>query len=509
MFELITDDEKAMIDYSVWYYGHGQRDNLADLSYRLRFWESNKKNLFNLLGHNLILEKDTDASISTDELTNNIGKAYNNDSDIYNFVDLYARKINQLAHAEKLDYSVFRGLINLTIPATLASGICQVNIPKFVINDKELTIQGSAKVVKMLGRLAEILGIDKDVYENFRLKMSVLTNQNNIKGRLCLSIHPLDYITMSANESDWSSCMSWVDSGCYRAGTIEMMNSPYVLVAYLKSKTDMTISDYNWDNKKWRVLVIFDGEHAITIKDYPYYSAAMNNEVLEWIKELAHKNLGIELNNGIYTRSGAYDYDMPDGTRLKLNYHTEQMYNDFWSTTHHFIYTDSFKGCDLNYSGPKNCMICGDCVDGEFYDECETQIVCSDCLDLIYCDHCGELVGGGQTYEVDGERLCESCLERECYFINGEYHLVKNCSYVYLIPDNMFDENDKPLFSTTYGEFNYSYMRLFNGDICNPAYMNTADYKLHQFTMGNRDWGITRYAICPEALTRLGERSVC
>ena len=52
-------------------------------------------------------------------------------------------------------------------------------------------------------------------------------------------------------------------------------------------------------------------------------------------------------------------------------------------------------------------------------------------------------------------------------------------------------------------------MRLFNGDICNPAYMNTADYKLHQFTMGNRDWGITRYAICPEALTRLGERSVC
>ena len=75
--------------------------------------------------------------------------------------------------------------------------------------------------------------------------------------------------------------------------------------------------------------------------------------------------------------------------------------------------------------------------------------------------------------------------------------------------DLYFDENDKPLFSTTYGEFNYSYMRLFNGDICNPAYMNTADYKLHQFTMGNRDWGITRYAICPEALTRLGERSVC
>ena len=75
MFELITDDEKAMIDYSVLYYGHGRNDNLADLSYRLRFWESNKKNLFNLFGHNLILEKDTDASISPDDLNNNLRKA--------------------------------------------------------------------------------------------------------------------------------------------------------------------------------------------------------------------------------------------------------------------------------------------------------------------------------------------------------------------------------------------------------------------------------------------------
>ena len=333
MFELITDDEKAMIDYSVWYYGHGQRDNLADLSYRLRFWESNKKNLFNLLGHNLILEKDTDASISTDELMNNIGKAYNNDSDIYNFVDLYARKINQLAHAEKLDYSVFRGLINLTIPATLASGICQVNIPKFVINDKELTIQGSAKVVKMLGRLAEILGIDKDVYENFRLKMSVLTNQNNIKGRLCLSIHPLDYITMSDNESDWSSCMSWQDDGCYRVGTVEMMNSNNVICCYLEStsgKMNLITKDYLkehpeaeseqitgfWNDKKWRQLVYVNKDILLAGKAYPYQSEKITLQILDIIKGLLKDNcgwtytFGPELYNDMNRIDGCFDYQI-------------------------------------------------------------------------------------------------------------------------------------------------------------------------------------------------------
>ena len=38
---------------------------------------------------------------------------------------------------------------------------------------------------------------------------------------------------MSDNNSGWESCMSWRNNGCYRRGTVEMMNSPYVIVAYL------------------------------------------------------------------------------------------------------------------------------------------------------------------------------------------------------------------------------------------------------------------------------------
>lgn len=511
MIELITKNEEKMIDFSALSYGTRMigTSRLASLSHRLRFWESAKQNLFHLLGDKLIVEKEIDASLDTAVLENTIAKKINIDDDLRIFTEQYRDNVLALYHSGAISYDTYAGLRRLIYTETLASGICRINIPKFVLNEKEITIQGSAKVVKTLGKIAELIGMDKEIYENFRLKMSVLTNQNNVKGRLCLSIHPLDYITMSDNESDWSSCMSWVDKGCYRAGTVEMMNSPYVLVAYLKSKDDMVIDNYTWNNKKWRVLVIFDGNHAITIKDYPYYSATMNNAVLEWIRELAKENLGIDLSKGIYTRSSTYEPDSADGN-MSFEYYTDQMYNDFWYTTHHFICTEDFNGCSLNYSGVKNCMICGEDISMNDYEEREAQICCEDCLGIVHCAHCGCSLDSSDYYrEVDGELICSNCLESECIRINGVYHFIKNCSYVYIIPDELFDENDKPLFSTTYGEFNYPYMILHNDDIGNERIMNITDYKLHKFTMGNREWGITRYAICNDAITDFGADYIC
>ena len=61
-------------------------------------------------------------------------------------------------------------------------------------------------------------------FEDFRIAQSLVTNQANLKGYITLSIHPLDYMTMSDNNCGWDSCMSWQEEGCYRQGTVEMMN---------------------------------------------------------------------------------------------------------------------------------------------------------------------------------------------------------------------------------------------------------------------------------------------
>ena len=74
-----------------------------------------------------------------------------------------------------------------------------------------------------------------DEWEEIRLAHSQIFNTNKMTGTLCLSIHPLDYATASDNDNGWSSCMSWRDDGCYRMGTVEMMNSPMVICAYFAS----------------------------------------------------------------------------------------------------------------------------------------------------------------------------------------------------------------------------------------------------------------------------------
>ena len=38
---------------------------------------------------------------------------------------------------------------------------------------------------------------------------------------------------MSDNDYGWDSCMGWMNEGEYRLGTVEMMNSPCIVVAYI------------------------------------------------------------------------------------------------------------------------------------------------------------------------------------------------------------------------------------------------------------------------------------
>ena len=90
---------------------------------------------------------------------------------------------------------------------------------------------------------------------------------------------------MSDNNEDWESCMSWTQGGEYRVGTIEMMNSPYVIVAYLKSHHNLEWAD-NWNSKKWRELYICSNDFVRSITGYPYKDEKITKLVLEKIREL-------------------------------------------------------------------------------------------------------------------------------------------------------------------------------------------------------------------------------
>lgn len=125
--------------------------------------------------------------------------------------------------------------------------------------------------------------------EKCRIIHSQALNSTKIEGTLCLSIHPMDYITMSDNDYGWESCMTWTredEPGEYRTGTIEMMNSPSVVIAYIKGNKPYHPlgNDEVWSNKKWRELFIVDKEFISGIRAYPYQEDEFEDII---IKELA------------------------------------------------------------------------------------------------------------------------------------------------------------------------------------------------------------------------------
>ena len=180
----------------------------------------------------------------------------------------------------------------------------------------------------------------EEEYEAFRIWHSMLFNSAKMTGNLCLSIHPLDYITMSENDEGWSSCMNWHDEGCYRRGTIEMMNSKYVLVAYVKSENNEIYmgNDNHWNSKKWRSLFYLDKDIITSIKGYPYQHPALVKVIIEKLEELAEANLGYMYGHKLRKSDGEDSYLMWD--EEAVNYWYTDKYFHFvtnWYGMYYFI----------------------------------------------------------------------------------------------------------------------------------------------------------------------------
>lgn len=241
----------------------------------------------------------------------------------------------------------------------------------------------------------------------------MIFNVKDFKGTLCLSIHPLDFMTMSDNESRWESCMSWRNEGCYRQGTIEMMNSPCVVIAYLKNEEDMNLcGGYTWNNKRWRELFIVNEKCITNIKSYPYTSEVLTKEVLSWLVDLARTNKGLTYDQPFEWQSGdGYPY-----FNMKyINFETSYMYNDITadSTRIHYMYVaPGVTDIDINYSGDFVCMECGECNEPSEYDGSTGTLICYKCEPSYYCYECGDRYYEDGLHYVDGNYYCEYCYDR-------------------------------------------------------------------------------------------------
>ena len=288
-----------------------------------------------------------------------------------------------------------------------------ISIPDPANPHKHIRIQCGEKVLRVLSKTAKLIGMEEE-FEEFRIKLSQITNVQTMTGTMCLSIHPLDYATASDNANGWSSCMSWEDEGCYRLGTIEMMNSPMVICAYVKSNhaTFDVGDDYQWNSKKWRAWIICDPQGIVCNKNYPFHSPDLSRIAVEWVKELVSSTYHTE-----------FDSVVPDineyCNRLNLyapNFHTHYMYDDTGTgctmagclCKDHNIYK---RPINITYSGVANCMACGEVIpwDPQNKDRANTLT----CFKVYVCSCCHNIIESPDDiyYDNDGNMICAYCYD--------------------------------------------------------------------------------------------------
>lgn len=131
------------------------------------------------------------------------------------------------------------------------------------------------KRMRAIRKALEFVGYPSmELFTQFRDRVSLIRTTQRLDVDVVLSIHPIDFLSMSDNKSGWTSCMSLLGNGNCRSGVMEFMNSPTAVVAYVESGIPFLPGV---SNKSWRMLLFYDryGRAALGGRQYPFFSKAL------------------------------------------------------------------------------------------------------------------------------------------------------------------------------------------------------------------------------------------
>lgn len=433
----LSNEDKSTFRNWVNMYGSMSGDRSPDLcvenvDYILRFWDKEKVTLWKMLGEKFTISKDVTFKRSERQSRSDFEDCLGYWRTGYKFIREYQDFTADKKNIETPEsyysplYKVSRfedimALRELTTFESLHSNIYTGDTFTITRSDdgQTLLVNKGAKISKLLGKLAKFFELSESKYEEFRIAHSQFLNQDTIKGTLCLSIHPMDYVTMSDNESGWDSCMNWRDEGDYRIGTVEMMNSPCVLIAYLRAKDDMEFGWgdklSHWNNKKWRQLYIVTKDLISDIRQYPWRNDELNGLCIKWIKDLATANLGWQYSNLCTYYNNFHDADYNNfclelsDEPYSIDVYCDKMYNDVYSKNQKcFIGIEAPHEIEIDYSGCSECVNCGKEID-YISDTC--MLLCDDCSNAMRCSCCGDVIHNDDYYWIDDD----TCLCYDCY----------------------------------------------------------------------------------------------
>lgn len=155
--------------------------------------------------------------------------------------------------------------------------------PDATVIDKNVKI---SKSFKHFFDIPELVRQLQDMY-------SEVIQRDKIKGTLCASVHPLDFLSSSENNYKWRSCHAL--NGEYAGGNLSYMMDVSTIIFYVRGEKEVKIPRFPnsvpWNDKKWRMLG-FSSERQEIIwygRQYPFFSHDLLQEVYGFYNKLFDK----------------------------------------------------------------------------------------------------------------------------------------------------------------------------------------------------------------------------
>lgn len=420
-----------------------------DVDHILRYWNQEKQNLYHILGNKLqYVIPNVDVSASQEAIERKV----RNDVEL----SLQKQKIESwMSH--NTDTESYRVYSQIMSYVGMSSNKVQYFYEKeprvFSLGDKTLTIPEGMKFSRAIKKMLEFFNAPKELYTQFQRAHSLCLGQKNLRGDLIISIHPLDYMTMSNNGHGWYSCMEWMraddEGGEYKAGTVEMMNSPYVVVCSFVDNYNYHPSSAcraTWNDKIWRELFIVNDTVISEIRPYPFENKELTELCLKTLRDLVEKDKWfgkfVEFNSvpdtiKRFRETPTYHH--------KYSFITNMMYDDTYGEMLAYESNQNPNSqVNLNFSGKMICMCCGsEDMDIGATDFQERFVACVDCCSkkqsYSCCENCGCYLTPDEANYLGDYQYCDDCICNIATFSDfyGEY--IENTELAMLVINGLGD----------------------------------------------------------------------
>lgn len=350
-------------------------------------------------------------------------------SKVDEFVEfLHSIRFKKLADFVRLNRETFMDNMIANASEGIPRGMKLVKAFKFFVNDEE-----QAMLPKVQDKASQII-----------------QQTSKLRGRLCFSIHPLDYLTISENTNNWNTCHSMLSSYC--AGNLSYMADSSTVICYLKDDEKVQLPHFPkrllWNNKKWRTLLFLSENNSLIFasKQYPFSSPVVMDKIIELLNTKVYEQYSP------WSKFAIEQIPTPYGTieltdkYLVLNGGLRPIFKEIIQPVGTLNYNDILYGHDIelcytmkclqwtgykplpyfvdpgviSVGGPIKCLNCGKhniipANNNVLCKECDLAIGTAQTRHFKNCSYCGKRIFADDAVQIDDKEnyACRTCYEKE------------------------------------------------------------------------------------------------